>query len=174
MEDLQPIYEVPSVQEKVRAVKKYISTVVRAKNFFGWRYFIEDLKVDIECEIYKYEDLHRQGKYKENGIGAYCTMAMQGAINYAAKCNALKRKINFEAISLDAVLETEKNTTRPIQLSAPKDDSLAQMELLMSIEQTFGEEIQELAKRVLEGECLSAKELARLRTSKMKLLLLDD
>ena len=161
----RPVYEEPSVIEKVRKVKQYIPGMLRTKNLFGWRYFVEDLKVDIECEIYKYEEKHLAGVpgyEKEQGVGAYCNMAIQGAINYAAACNAQKRRLNFEATSLDSLVETEKGSMSK-QVPAAPDDEAAKVELLLSIELEFGDRIRELAQLVLNGEQLSSAELMELR-----------
>ena len=110
----RPVYEEPSVIEKVRKVKQYIPGMLRTKNLFGWRYFVEDLKVDIECEIYKYEEKHLAGVpgyEKEQGVGAYCNMAIQGAINYAAACNAQKRRL--KQLSRAELMELRKVRTGP-------------------------------------------------------------
>ncbi len=158
---------VPEVREKVEKVKRYIAGMVRAKNFFGWRTFVEELKVDIECEIYSYEAQHLAhvpGYEKEQGVGAYCNMAMQGAINYSASCSAQKRKINYEAQSLDALIETEKGLMH-VQIPSKEDEEVTKSELLMSIEQEFGNRIKKLAAAVLSGEQLSKEELEELRKS---------
>lgn len=176
---LPPIYEVPAVKEKVEKVRLYIAGMLRTRNLFGWKSFIDDLKVDIEVEIYKYEEKHLAGipgYEKEQGVGAYCNMALQGAINYAAKCSTNKRRINFETQSLDALIETEKGSMSK-QVPATRSEDVANLELLLSIQQEFGDRIQELAQRVLNGEQLDRNELSELRKStknpKMRNLLVE-
>lgn len=165
---LPPIWEVPEVKTKVAAVRKYIHTMVRARNLYAWKYFVEDLCTDMEVEIYKYEDLYRQGKYRETGIGAYCNMALQLAINAAYFYSAQKRKINFESASLDALAECETGDKTP----AAKDDPLSMTLLMMSIEQELGSEVASLVEKFFNGaEPLSRAELKKLRTPKLKELL---
>ena len=170
MEQLIPIYEVPEVQEKVKAVRHYIDTLCVSLNLFAWRNFIDDLKVDIECEIYKYEELHRQGKYKYNGIGAYCNMAKQGALNYRAFYDAKKRKASFEALSLDAMVETEKGEMS-LQIPDTRDTEIENVVLSASIENLFGAEARRIADKVLAGEAVSSKELLKVRTPEFRLFL---
>lgn len=179
MQDLSiPIYEVPEVQFKVREVNKFIEQLCRAKNYFAWRHFVEDLKVDIELEIYKYEDLHRQGKYKENGIGAYCNMAKQGAINYSWYYQALKRKANFVAVSLDATYKDSdsENSGTPIHqvTDLTAQQSFELVELLESISAECGEEIASIVQQVFDGHQLDKQQLHTLRKSNLKKLLKRD
>ena len=173
-----PIYEVPEVQYKVRKVNEFIENMCRAKNYFAWRHFIDDLKVDIELEIYKYEDLHRQGKYKENGIGAYCNMAKQGAINYSWYYQALKRKANYVAVSLDATYKDSDSENSGTPIYQVPDTSAQQsfelVDLLASISAECGEEIAALVQRVFDGEQLDKTMLQTLRKSNLKKLLKRD
>ena len=161
---LPPVYELPAVQEKVLKVRQYIDGKVRARNLYGWRFFVDELKVNMEMEIYKHEELFRQGVHNEYGIGAYCNMALQGALNFAAMCATNKRKINFEATSLDALVETEKGSMSK-QIPSRDSEDASRVELLVSIQQEFGTRIQELAEKVMNGEQLDRKELAELRKS---------
>ena len=169
-QSLQPIWEVPEVVEKVKAVRRYIDTLCVSLNLFAWRNFIDDLKTDIESEIYKYEELHRQGKYKYNGIGAYCNMAKQGALNYRAFYDAKKRKANFESLSLDALFETEKGEIS-LQIPDPYANEIANVELSVSVGQLFGAEAGRIISKVLNGEPISSAELLKIRTPEIKLFL---
>ena len=164
------VWNLPSVVAKVQAVNKFIECQLRKKNIFAWREFIEDLKVDIQLEIYKYEEKFLKGECKEVGVGAYCRMATQEALNYAAFYGAKKRRGNFETISYDQEIETP-NGSFQLQIPAPTKD-IDTLILLNSIETSFGPEIKALAQRVLDGEHLSKKELAKLRTDEFKNLLL--
>lgn len=164
MENVRPIYSLPEVRQKVFAVRQYIDTMLRQRNLFAWRYFIEDLKVDIELEIYKYEELHRQGKYKETGAGAYCNMALQGALNYAAMYSAQKRKANFECMSLDTVQENDRYT-RPIEIEDKNNHDIEELELFLSIEQQCGAEIAAIVRKVYDGEVVGKDELKKCKLS---------
>lgn len=163
------IWDLPQVVAKIQAVNKYIECQLRKKNIFAWREFVEDLKVDIQMEIYKYEEKFLKGECKEVGVGAYCRMATQGALNYASFYGAKKRRGNFETISYDQEVETTKGSFQ-LQIPASTKD-MDTLILLNSIEMSFGSEIKELAQKVLEGEHLSKKELAKLRTDEFKNLL---
>lgn len=173
-----PIYNVPEVQYKVKKVNQFIEQFCRAKNYFAWKHFIDDLKVDIELEIYKYEDLHRQGKYKDNGIGAYCNMAKQGAINYSWYYQALKRKANFVAVSLDATYrdtDPENSGTPIYQIpDIASQQSFELVDLLESISAECGAEIASIVQRVFDGEQLDKTLLQTLRKSNLKKLLKRD
>lgn len=153
-----PVWEYPEVQEKVKKVMHFISTSIAARNLFAWRDFVEELKSDIELEIYKYEDLYLQGKYKKTGVGAYCNMAIQGAVNYKEMYNIPKRKANYEALSLDSMLDTGDGVI-PFQVAAV-DNHVDDIDLLISIEAQLGKEVRDLAERVLNGESLSQQALA--------------
>lgn len=160
----RPIWEDSSVQAKVAAVKRYVRRLCYSRNLFAWRDFIDDLNADMELWIYKLEEEHRQGKGKETGVGAYNRMALQGALNYAAFYSAQKRKINYEAASLDAVIETEKGSMIS-QIPAVNDYALETSELLISIEQEFGDTIRELVQKVFDGEQLSRADLQQLKST---------
>lgn len=163
------VWELPQVLAKVKAVNKYIECQLRKKNLFAWREFVDDLKADIQMEIYKYEEKFLNGECKEVGVGAYCRMAMQGALNYASYYGAQKRRANFESISYDQDIETPKGT---FQLQIPaSDNDFKTLELLTSIEISFGPEIKALAQKVLDGEHLSKKELEKIKTQEFKNLL---
>ena len=163
------IWNLPQVAAKVKAVNKYIECQLRKKNIFAWREFVEDLKVDIQMEIYKYEEKFLRGECKEVGVGAYCRMATQGALNYASFYGAKKRRGNLESISYDQDIETPKGS---FKLQIPASDSdIKTIELLTSIEMSFGPEIKALAQKVLDGEHLSKKELAKIKTDEFKNLL---
>lgn len=164
-----PIWEEPEVIEKVNKVMLYINTTLAARNFFAWRDFVDDLRSDVASDIYKYEELHRQGKYQKTGAGGYCRMALQAAINYTYKFNAHKRRANYEALSLDAMIETA-NGQLPFQLAAQTDDYEA-ITLLASIEQSLGPEAAKLVERILDGQSLGEEELKRLRLPKLKQIL---
>ena len=170
-----PIYEVPEVQYKVKRVNEFIENLCRTKNYFAWRHFVDDLKVDIELEIYKYEDLHRQGKYKENGVGAYCNMATQGAINYSWYYQALKRKANFVAVSLDATYkdsDSEGSATPVYQVSdISAQYAIETVDLIQTIHAECGEEIAELVQRVFDGKALDETMIATLKKINLKKLL---
>ena len=159
----------PQVIAKIQAVNKFIDCQLRKKNIFAWREFVEDLKVDIQLEIYKYEEKFLKGECKEVGVGAYCRMATQGALNYASFYGAKKRRGNFETISYDHEVETSKGCFL-LQIPASNND-FKTLELLTSIEMSFGPEIKALAQKVLDGEHLSKKELAKLRTDEFLNLL---
>ena len=158
----RPVWELPEVQEKVKAVQKHIVTICRARNLFAWRDFVEEAQADIEMWIYHYEELYRQGKSKELGIGAYNIMATQSVLNYAAYYSAKKRRLNYEAQSLDSLVETEKGSV-VAQIPAQNDYKIEQIDLLMSIESQFGETISALVAKVLNGDQLSRKDLSKLR-----------
>lgn len=161
---MENIWEVPEVKQKVSAVKSYIDTMLRTKNLFGWRNFIDDLKTDIELEIYKYEDLHRQGKYKANSIGAYCNMAKQGALNYMAYYTAQKRKPMFESVSLDALYEQESSSTLRLQVADKKPDPTDRIAIIDATEREFGEKARIIVEKILNGETVTSAELLVLRT----------
>lgn len=163
------VWEIPEVIHKVREVMDYISKTLAAKNLFAWHAFVDDLKSDITSEIYKYEDLALQGKYKKTGIGGYCNMARQGALNYASFYSAQKRRINFEALSLDAMIETGDGEI-PFQV-AGKSDDLCQVELLMAIEQTSGPEVAAMAAKILNGDAIGAAELKKMHAPALLRLL---
>lgn len=163
------IWKLPQVVAKIQAVNKYIECQLRKKNIFAWREFIEDLKVDIQMEIYKYEEKFLKGECKEVGVGAYCRMATQGALNYASFYGAKKRRGNFETISYDQDVETPKGSFQ-LQIPASTKD-MDTLILLNSIEMSFGPEIKALAQKVLDGEHLSKKELSKIRTDEFKNLL---
>ncbi|MCM1322949.1 MAG: hypothetical protein NC218_02050 [Acetobacter sp.] len=174
------IWEVPAVREKVAKVNKYIAGMLRTRNLFGWRSFIEDLKTEIELEIYNYEGNRLEGKpgfEKEQGVGAYCNMAVQGALNWSFKCQAQCRRINYETMSLDMLVATEKGAMT-LQIPDENNHDLEVCDLLLSIEQDFGDDIRSLAQAVLNGEQLSRKELLTLRKAtkneKMRKLLVED
>lgn len=159
-----PIFKLPEVQEKVQKVMCYIDNMVRAKNLFAWKFFIEDLKVDAELEIYKYEDLHRHGKYKATGVGGYCNLALQLALNYAAYYSAKKRKGNFETLSLDMTINDDDGSSkRPAYDPPAPENGYANVEMLMTLEAKLSPEIFQLVKRVYDGETLSNNELKLLR-----------
>lgn len=160
------IWELPQVLAKVKAVNKYIELQLRKKNIFAWREFVEDLKADIQLEIYKYEAKFLNGECKEVGVGAYCRMATQGALNYASYYGAKKRRGNLEAISYDKDIETPKGSFR-LQIPA-SDKDFKTLELLASIEMSFGPEIKALAQKVLDGEHLSKKELEKVKTQEFR------
>ena len=175
-----PVWTFPSVQDKVRRVKAYIHYILAAKNLFAWKDFVEELTSDMEAFIYQQEQLIAVGELyvgkgenrrqvKEQGAGAYCRAALQGALNYASWASALKRRLNYESLSLDALLETEEGDM-PFQL-ADNDTAILESELDMSIELQFGKEIHNLVQRVLNGESLSSAELRKLRTPEMYALL---
>ncbi len=175
-----PVWTFPNVQEKVRKVKAYIYHTLAKKNLFAWRDFVEELSSDMEAFIYSQEQLIAAGELyvgkgdtrrqvKDLGAGAYCRAALQGALNYASWASALKRRLNYESISLDAILEVEGGG---IQLQvADNDTSIQESDLYMSIEMQFGKEIYALAQRVLNGENIGAAELRKLRTPEMLALL---
>lgn len=163
------ICQLPQVIAKIQAVNKFIDCQLRKKNIFAWREFVEDLKVDIQLEIYKYEEKFLKGECKEVGVGAYCRMATQGALNYASFYGAKKRRGNFETISYDQEVETTKGSFQ-LQVPASTKD-MDTVVLLTSIEMSFGPEIKELAQKVLEGEHLSKRELLKLRTEELRNLL---
>lgn len=168
MDSSVPIWEVPSVKEKVNKVNIFITGMLYKRNLFGWREFIEDLKTEVAVEIYKYEKEHLAGTpgyEKEQGVGAYCNMACQGAANWVAHCMAHKRRINYETSSLDALIETEKGAITK-QLGSTDENEFEKMDLLLSIEQQFGDQIRELAERVLNGGSLSKEDLQQLRKVK--------
>ena len=186
----QPVWELPSVQATVEEVMKFIQIKLAAKNFFAWKEFVEDLKVDIQMEIYKYEDLYLQGKYKKTGIGGYCNMAMQGAKNYVGHYNAIKRKVNHETASLDSMLETEKGSM-PFQVS--DGSCFADLSTLMiDFESVCGnktiaiETIEkgekkveyatplQIAQRILDGESFNDSTMKQLRSPKLRRLLKEE
>ena len=91
-------------------------------------------------------------------------MATQGAKNYAAQYSALKRRVNFESVSLDGMVETEKGSMKLQVAAKEKVDSVARLDLLTSVEQLFGDKICDCVRRIYDGEQLSKKDLNALLT----------
>ena len=157
-----PIHMLPEVQEKVRKVKQYIDGMLRSKNLFAWKFFIDDLKVDAEVEIYKYEEKYRRGEYKETGVGGYCNLALQLALNYASYYSAQKRKVNFETASLDISYDNEKGTQSSREPADPYND-YAGVEMMMVLQSQLSADIYSLVEKVYSGEGLTEDEFALLR-----------
>lgn len=79
--------------KKTRDVVTVVTAKVRAKNLFGWRYFIEDALIETISWMIRTE-------FRYSG-GAYVACGMQAAIDKCRYCNAKKRRHNYEMLSLD-------------------------------------------------------------------------
>ena len=159
-EETEEISKDPYVMDLVNRTQAFAYTHCLSKNIFAWREFIHDLQVDLALHIYDYEIAYRKGLHGKTGFGAYCTAAKQLAINWSAYYQTHKRRLNFESVSIEASMEREDRA--PIQISSD-DTSMEEIELLASIEQSFGRTAKELCFQLLRGETLSKADLNKLR-----------
>lgn len=168
------ISAIPEVQEKVAKAKKYIQHRLYEQNLFGFRFYLEDVKSDIELYIYEEEEKFRTGKrFEELGVGAYCRRAWHIALNYAAYYSTQKRRLNFESFSIQrAELIEENNSEKPTWVSHKASDALNSIELFSAIEAEFGADMLELVQKAVDGEKLSSYERFKLRSPKMRALIL--
>lgn len=160
VEETEAISKEPYIIELVEKVTKFAIGHCYAKNLYAWREFIHDLQVDLTLFIYDYELAYRKGLHGKTGFSAYCNAAKQQAINWAMHYSAQKRRLNSEAVSIDASYEDEDRA--PIQI-ASTDTALQEIELLNSIGSTFGKVAMGLCEQLLNGETLSKEDLKKLK-----------
>ena len=139
----------------VASVVGVVRSKIIARNLFGWRYFIEDVLVDLVLHMIRTE-------FKYSG-GAYVSCGMQGAIDACRYCSAAKRRGNYEAISLS---EVESFMT-------PKEEPSYEeqvYELVIDIEKVYGPEIAQNIADYLEGRVkrLNKEVLAKCKTKEFK------
>lgn len=145
--------------EKEASLTASVVGVVRSKiiarNFFGWRDFVEDVLVDLVVHMIRTE-------FKYSG-GAYVNCGMQGAIDACRYCSAAKRRGDYETVSLSKV----ENFMTP-----KEEPSYEQQmnELVIDIEEMYGPEIAQNIEDYLYGriEKLSKEVLAKCKTKEFK------
>lgn len=91
--------------QKAKMVGDVLSVVeakVRAKNLFGWRSYITDLKIDLAAYMIESE-------FKWSG-GGYVMCGMQSALDKSRYCSAKKRRGDYETVSLDKFFQVADET----------------------------------------------------------------
>lgn len=142
--------------QKVQDVVVVVTSKVKAKNLFGWHYFLEDALIDTISWIIR-------TNFQYSG-GAYVACGMQSALDKCRWCNAKKRRQDFETISLD-------DDDMPVQVSASYDGTLYEVDLLcMDIAAKFGAALAEQLKPFLAGDdsALSKEVLAKIQEPEFK------
>lgn len=139
----------------VASVVGVVRSKIIARNLFGWRYFIEDVLVDLVLHMIRTE-------FKYSG-GAYVSCGMQGAIDACRYCNAKKRRGNYESISLSEV----ENFMTPKEEPSYEEQVY---ELVIDIEKVYGPEIAQNIADYLEGRVkrLNKEVLAKCKTKEFK------
>ena len=139
----------------VASVVGVVRSKIIARNLFGWRYFIEDVLVDLVLHMIRTE-------FKYSG-GAYVSCGMQRAIDACRYCNAKKRRGNYETISLSEV----ENFMTPKEEPSYEEQVY---ELVIDIEKVYGPEIAQNIADYLEGRVkrLSKEVLAKCKTKEFK------
>ena len=142
-------------KERVQLIKDVTTVVaakVRAKNLFGWRYYIDEVLDDLIVWMI-------QTEFKYSG-GAYVACGMQSAIDHCRYCNAAKRKANYEAYSID-------RDERLYQIEDKREENRKKAwELYVDIKIQFGQDLADEVKPFIDGvqKELSKEVLAKLRT----------
>ena len=139
----------------VASVVGVVRSKIIARNLFGWRYFIEDVLVDLVLHMIRTE-------FKYSG-GAYVSCGMHGAIDACRYCNAAKRRGDYETISLSEV----ENFMTPKEEPSYEEQVY---ELVIDIEKVYGPEIAQNIADYLEGRVkrLSKEVLAKCKTKEFK------
>lgn len=112
--------------QKVRDVCTVVYNKVKNQNLFGWKWFIEEVISDLANYMLVDNFAHSQG--------GYVTCGMQAAIDHSRKCNTLKRRGDFELVSLDTFFQVEDDIP---------DESRDNEDFLFDLELAFGKEVRD-------------------------------
>lgn len=109
--------------ERIRNVCTVVYSKVKNGNLYGWRWFIEDVVIELATYMLKDNLSHPQG--------GYIMCGMQSALDHARKCSALKRRGDYELVSLDNFFQVADE---------PADETPDTEEFLFDVEMSFGPE----------------------------------
>lgn len=162
MKELIMLLEKAEERSKAMTVVTQVKAKIRNKNLFAWRYFIDDVVVDLVSYMI--------ATHFQYSVGAYVTCGMQSAIDHCRYCNAKCRRENFESVSVDdddTYLQIEdKGSNMESQLIAEDEKS----ELYQKIAAEYGDALAEQLKPVIYNETdkLDRKVLQQVRTEEFR------
>ena len=121
--------------KKVRDVCTVVYSKVKNRNIFGWRWFIEDVIFELANYMIVDNFSHPQGGYVMCG--------MQSALDKSRKCNALKRRGDYELVSLDEFFQVAESIEEEVNST---------QQLLFDLELSFGEKVKDELEPFLTGK----------------------
>ena len=162
MKELIKLLETAEQRQKASQVVRQVRANIRVKNYFGWRTFIDDVSIDLVGYM-----ISTDFKYT---VGAYITCGMQSALDHCRYCNALKRRGDYEYVSLDSdecflqIEDESANFEKKLEREAHCD------ELYQKIAAQFGEELANQLKPVIDAteDKLDRKVIAQCRTAEFR------
>lgn len=162
MKELIKLLETAEQRQKASQVVRQVRANIRIKNLFGWRSYIDDVSIDLVGYMIKTDF-----KYT---VGAYITCGMQSALDHCRYCNALKRRGDYEYVSLDSdecflqIEDESANFERQIE----REEHCK--ELYEKIAAQFGEELANQLKPVIDAteDKLDRKVLAQCKTEEFR------
>lgn len=162
MKELIKLLETAEQRQKASQVVRQVQANIRIKNLFGWRSYIDDVAIDLIGYMIKTDFQYT--------VGAYITCGMQSALDHCRYCNALKRRGNYEYVSLDAdecFLQIEDESA-DIERQIEREEHCN--ELYQKIAAQFGEELANQLKPVIDAteDKLDRKVLAKCKTEEFR------
>ena len=162
MKELIKLLETAEQRQKASQVVRQVQANIRIKNLFGWRSYIDDVAIDLVGYMIKTNFQYT--------VGAYIICGMQSALDHCRYCNALKRRGNYEYVSLDSdecflqIEDESANFEKKLEREAHCD------ELYQKIAAQFGEELANQLKPVIDAteDKLDRKGLAQCRTEEFR------
>lgn len=162
MKELIKLLETAEQRQKASQVVRQVQANIRIKNLFGWRSYIDDVAIDLVGYMIKTDFQYT--------VGAYITCGMQSALDHCRYCNALKRRGDYEYVSLDSdecflqIEDESANFEKKLEREAHCD------ELYQKIAAQFGEELANQLKPVIDAteDKLDRKVLAQCRTEEFR------
>ena len=162
MKELIKLLETAEQRQKASQVVRQVQANIRIKNLFGWRSYIDDVAIDLVGYMIKTNFQYT--------VGAYIICGMQSALDHCRYCNALKRRGNYEYVSLDSdecflqIEDESANFEKKLEREAHCD------ELYQKIAAQFGEELANQLKPVIDAteDKLDRKVLAQCRTEEFR------
>lgn len=162
MKELIKLLETVEQRQKASQVVRQVQANIRIKNLFGWRSYIDDVAIDLIGYMIKTDFQYT--------VGAYITCGMQSALDHCRYCNALKRRGNYEYVSLDddeCFLQIEDESAN-IERQIEREEHCN--ELYQKIAAQFGEELANQLKPVIDAteDKLDRKVLAKCKTEEFR------
>ena len=162
MKELIKLLETAEQRQKASQVVRQVQANIRIKNLFGWRSYIDDVAIDLVGYMIKTDFQYT--------VGAYITCGMQSALDHCRYCNALKRRGDYEYVSLDSdecFLQIEDESAN-FERQMEREEHCN--ELYQKIAAQFGEELANQLKPVIDAteDKLDRKVLAQCKTEEFR------